>query len=216
MDASNRVPYVFGDFSPIHARDLTPKEWGEIIWYAIKHEEMLEYLSGFRPLMALANNDIREIRTGRIIRYPRVCENLIPEGMRSLHLLPLCSRENEETVETRLGNKQRVITRELLLSRKRDLVVWDAVWKKNDKNDHYGTAISSDVHIRESYDYASMFEKDLRLGVDILTSLSDAIGETIRQRFRRLEDFREAERALVSLANRAGIALTPLTLELHR
>jgi len=195
--------YILGSLK-INAEDVGASEWLAIVKRAKSIcNPYLKYLPYFEPLKEAMNDWKRKRKT----------DNAVAEFFDGFNEESLCvwvSQLSHETEgELSPADGVRFFTeKNLLLSRKGQLVLWDARyerkkrWGPGNSYDVLQIAIFSRFSKVSDDDLLTLFAHHPRLGRDIVNKLWQLANNGVEERQKRLRDFTEMERALASFLER--------------
>jgi hypothetical protein len=190
----------------IKAEDVGASEWLAIVQKSKSIcNPYLKYLPGFTPIRE-AMNDWQKKRS---------TDNKVAEFFEGFDGESLCvwvsglSSEGEGTLSPGAGVRF-WMEKELLLTRKGQLVLWDAKyereirWGRGNDYDVIEKAIYSRFSEVSDDDILTLFTHHPRLGRDIVSKLWQLATKGVEERQRRLRDFNEMEKALAGFWERTS------------
>ena len=208
MVTTNRLTakdYILGSLK-IKAEDVGASEWLAIVKESKSIcNPYLKYLPGFTPIKEAMNDWQRK----------RATDNKVAEFFDGFDSESLCvwvsglSHECEGELSPGAGVRF-VMEKELMFTRKGQLVLWDA---KHEREIRWGRGSDYDVLEKAIYsrfselsddDLLTLFAHHPRLGRDIVNKLWQLAAKGVEERQRRLRDFTEMEKTLASFLKRTS------------
>jgi hypothetical protein len=197
--------YITGSLQ-IKAEDVGASGWLMITREAERIcKPYLKYLPGFVPIREMMNDWRRKRSTSdAVVKYFK--------GFKAESLcvwLTAISRECEGELPP-VGEARFIMEKDLLLSRKGQLVLWDA---KYERKKRYNSNRQDDYDLVEIAIYSrftevldvnllALFDHYPRLGRDIVNKLWRLVTEGIEERQKRLRNLNEVERTLAGFLKR--------------